>query len=74
MKEVEDVQRAQQNVTQEKKKLETFDTEVQNALQEVAARYDSDVQLERVSLAPRRGQVQVLFVGLGWKATGNAEG
>jgi hypothetical protein len=74
MKEVEDVQHAQQNVTQEKEKLEAFDLEVQNALQEVAARFDSDVQLERVSLAPKRGQVQVLFVGLGWRSAGNAEG
>jgi hypothetical protein len=74
MKEVEDVQRAQQNVTQEKEKLEAFDREVQDALQAVAARYDTDVELERVSLSPKRGQVQVLFVGLGWQPAGKAEG
>jgi hypothetical protein len=67
MKEAEDVQRAQQNVEHEREKLDAFDGEVQEALQEVAARYDADVELERVSLAPKRGQVQVLFVGLGWQ-------
>jgi hypothetical protein len=69
MKEVEDVQRAQQSVAREKEQLDEFDTELQDALQEVVARFDANVELERVSLSPKRGQVQVLFVGLGWQPT-----
>ena len=69
MKEAEDVQRAQQGVSREKEKLDEFDKEVEAALQEIAARYDTDLQLERIGLSPKRGQVQVLFVGLGWQPT-----
>ena len=67
MKEGEDVKRAEQNVTEERQKLAAFDEQAQQELQQVAARYDAAVELERVSLAPKRGQVQVLFVGLGWQ-------
>ena len=67
MKEGEDVKRAEQNVTEERQKLAAFDEQAQQELQQVAARYDAAVELERVSLAPKRGQLQVLFVGLGWQ-------
>jgi len=67
MKESEDVQRAQQRVTEEREKLEQFDQQLQEELAGIGARYDTAVELDRVAMAPKRGQVQVLFVGLGWQ-------
>ena len=67
MKEAEDVQRAQQNVVEERAKLEAFDRQLEDELATVASRYETAGDLERIALAPKRGQVQVLFVGLGWR-------
>jgi hypothetical protein len=67
MKESDDVQRAQQRVTEEREKLEQFDQQLQEELAGIGARYDTAVELDRVAMAPKRGQVQVLFVGLGWQ-------
>lgn len=67
MKEAEDVRRAQENVGEAKEKLDAFDQMMSEELAAVAATYDSKVELERVALAPKRGQVHVQFVGLGWE-------
>jgi hypothetical protein len=66
MKEAEDVKRAEQKVADEQKKLEEFDEEVRQELHEIAARYERPVEIDRVALAPKRGQIHVLFVALGW--------
>jgi hypothetical protein len=66
MKEAEDVKRAEEKVAGEQRKLEDFDEDVRQELQQIAARYDQPVAIERIALAPKRGQVQVLFVALGW--------
>ena len=67
MKEAEDVKRAEQRVTEEQQKLEEFDRKMEEQLHEIAARYDAPAELETVTLAPKRGQVQVQFVALGWE-------
>jgi hypothetical protein len=66
MKEAEDVKRAEERLAEEQQKLEAFDEQVRQELQGIAARYDAAVEIERIALAPKRGQVHVLFVALGW--------
>jgi hypothetical protein len=70
MKEAEDVKRAEQKVIEERQKLEAFDKQMEERLHAIAGRYDAPVELDRVTLAPKRGHVQVLFVALGWDPGG----
>jgi len=67
MKEAEDVKRAETNAAAAKEKLEAFDQMVSDELKEIAAGYDGPIELDRVALAPKRGQVHVQFVALGWE-------
>jgi hypothetical protein len=67
MKEAEDVKRAQGGVGAAQEKLTAFDQEVSDELASIAARYDGGAELETVALAPKRGQVHVQFVALGWE-------
>lgn len=66
MKELEDVKQAQANVRALEEQLKTFDETVEVEIQTIAARYDAPEDFETVSLAPKRGQVAVQFVALGW--------
>ena len=66
MKEAEDVKRAEEKAAHAREKLAGFDQSLLDETQKVSAGFDAPVELERVSLAPKRGQVQVLFVALGW--------
>jgi hypothetical protein len=67
-KEQDDVKRAQENVDVAKKALEEMDATIAEATAAIAARYDADASnLESASIAPKRGQVLVQFVALGWK-------
>jgi hypothetical protein len=68
-KESEDVGRAQQNVDAAKKALDDLDAQIAEETAGIAARFDADAgNLETVSLSPRRGQILVQTVALGWKA------
>ena len=66
MKETEDVKRASAQVETLRQQLVAFDETVTEATQEVAAKYDAEVEIDKVALAPKRGQVTVQFVALGW--------
>lgn len=67
-KESEDVGRAQQDVDAAKKALDDLDAQIAEETAAIAARYDADASnLETVSLAPKRGQILVQSVALGWK-------
>jgi hypothetical protein len=66
MKETEDVKRASAQVETLRQQLVAFDETVTEATQEVAARYDAEIAIEKLALAPKRGQVTVQFVALGW--------
>lgn len=66
MKEAEDVKRATERLAEEQQKLEAFDEQVRQELHAIAARYEQPVEIETVALAPKRGQIDVLFVALGW--------
>ncbi|HJR57774.1 MAG TPA: DUF87 domain-containing protein [Vicinamibacterales bacterium] len=67
MKEADDVKRAAENVAAAREKLAAFDQTVLDDTQAIIARHDSGTELERVQLAPKRGQVNVQFVALGWE-------
>jgi hypothetical protein len=67
MKEAKDVKRAQANVAAAKEKLEAFDQMVSDEMASIAAGYEPAAELERVAVAPKRGNVHVQFVALGWE-------
>ena len=67
-KESEDVGRAQQNVDAAKKALDDLDVQIAEETAGIAARYDADAgNLDTISLLPKRGQILVQTVALGWK-------
>ena len=66
MKEAQDVKQAQANVEAMKGQLATFDAEVEQEIQAIAERYETPTEFESMSLTPKRGQVVVQFVALGW--------
>jgi hypothetical protein len=67
MKEADDVARASENVAALRAQMEAFDQSVADETASIAAAYDLPVELERIAVTPRRGQVQVQFVALGWE-------
>ena len=70
-KEQEDIKRAQENVAVAKQGLEEIDAQIAEETAAIAARFDADAsRLEAVSLMPKRGQVLVQFVALGWESSG----
>jgi hypothetical protein len=66
MKEKEDVKRAAANVAALREQLEAFDESVREDTQAIAARYQGAPEIEGITIAPKRGQVAVQFVALGW--------
>jgi hypothetical protein len=66
MKEASDVKRATENVESVKEQIAALEAEVAKQADAIAVEFDTDLSFERVSVAPRRGQVAVHFVGLGW--------
>jgi hypothetical protein len=66
MKEKEDVKRAAENVAALRGQLEDFDESVRAETQAIAARYQGAPEIEAITIAPKRGQVAVQFVALGW--------
>ena len=67
MKEADDVKRAQAKVDEAREKLAAFDQTMNDELDGIRSKYDGQVDLETVALAPKRGQVHVRFVALGWE-------
>ncbi len=66
MKEAEDVKRASENVDALREQLKQLDDQVAEETKQIAAAFDAPVEVERVPLTPKRGQVSVQFVTLGW--------
>jgi len=68
-KEQDDIKRAQENVDVAKAALEELDATIAEETAAIAARFDAAAgSLETVSVAPKRGQVLVQTVALGWKS------
>ena len=66
MKEGQDVKRAQENVQALHAQLKTFDEGVEQEIEAITARFSGPAELETIALTPKRGQVAVQFVALGW--------
>ncbi|MBA3638926.1 MAG: ATP-binding protein [Acidobacteria bacterium] len=66
MKEAEDVQRAGELVKSLQEQLTAFDETVREETQRIADSYDTVPELETITVAPKRGQVAVQLVALGW--------
>lgn len=66
MKEAEDVQRAGEQVKALQEQLAAFDETVRDETQRIADSYDTAPELEAIAISPKRGQVSVQFVALGW--------
>jgi hypothetical protein len=68
-KEQDDVARAQQNVDVARKELEELDAQIASETASIAASFDAAASaIDTVSVAPKRGQVLVQSVALGWKS------
>ena len=74
MKEASDVKRASESVDSVKAALDALDAEIAEAVAAAGARIDSDGPLDRVSVAPKRGQIEVRFVALAWRPQGSITG
>jgi hypothetical protein len=73
MKESEDIKRAGENVEAVRAQISDLEEEVQRETQRIAQTFESDAALERVTLSPKRGQVSVQFVALGWLPQSRAD-
>jgi hypothetical protein len=68
-KEQEDVKRAEENVDVARKALEELDATIEEETKAIAARYDAAASaIDTLSITPKRGQVLVQSVALGWRA------
>lgn len=66
MKESSDVQRASETVSAVRAAQQQLEDQIQHETAEIASAFDRPADLERVTLAPKRGQVAVQLVALGW--------
>jgi hypothetical protein len=66
MKESEDIKRAGDSAEAVRAQIGDLDAEILAETQRIASRFEVDAPLERLSLTPKRGQVTVQFVALGW--------
>ena len=66
MKETSDVKRASESAEAVRAQIRELDEAAEEETQTLAAAFDRSVDLERVTLLPKRGQVLVHFVALGW--------
>jgi hypothetical protein len=70
MKESEDIKRADESAEAVRSQIKDLDAEVLAETKQIAARYEGDPEIEHLALTPRRGQVNVRFVALGWMPEG----
>ena len=73
MKEASDVKRAAENLEAVRAQVRELEEEVSAAAAVVGANFDLTAPLERIVVAPKRGQVDVRFVTLGWMPSDFAE-
>jgi hypothetical protein len=66
MKESGDVQRANESVEAVQKQIQELDEQLRQETQTIAAEYERAPLLEQVTLLPKRGQVSIQLIALGW--------
>ncbi len=71
MKESDDIKRATENLDAIAERARALEDEVAQETRRITGEFDAAGAIERVSLAPKRGQVSVQLVGLGWLPGGD---
>ncbi|HXQ76956.1 MAG TPA: hypothetical protein VN797_02050, partial [Gemmatimonadaceae bacterium] len=66
MKEASDVERANESVEAVHKQMQDLDEQLRQETQNIAADFERPPALEQVTLLPKRGQVSIQLVALGW--------
>jgi hypothetical protein len=70
MKEASDVKRAVESVETVRQAIALLEEQIAADVAGVSERFDRDPQLDRVLVAPKRGQIEVQFVAIGWDPSG----
>ena len=66
MKETDDIRRANETLGAVEERARALDEEIRQETRKITEQFSAASAIERVSLAPKRGQVSVQLVGLGW--------
>jgi len=66
MKESDDIRRANDNLNAIEERARALEEEVAQETRRISEQFDAAGEIERLSVAPKRGQVAVQLVGLGW--------
>ena len=66
MKETDDIRRANETLDAVEDRARALDEEIREETRKITEQFSAPSAIERVSLAPKRGQVSVQLVGLGW--------
>jgi hypothetical protein len=66
MKEADDIRRASENLDAVEDRVRALEDEVTQETRRITEQFDAASTIERMSVAPKRGQVSVQIVGLGW--------
>ena len=66
MKETDDIRRANETLGAVEERARALDEEIRQETRKITEQFSGTSAIERVSLAPKRGQVSVQLVGLGW--------
>ena len=66
MKETDDIRRATETLGAVEERARALEEEIRQETRKITEQFDASAAIERVSLAPKRGQVSVQLVGLGW--------
>jgi hypothetical protein len=72
MKESEDIKRASESLEAVRAQASELEEEIRKETEAIALRYAGERSLDRIELTPKRGQVAVQFVALGWMPSGLA--
>jgi hypothetical protein len=70
MKESEDITRASESLDAVREQVRELEEEIRGETEAIALRYAGERTLDRIELTPKRGQVAVQFVALGWMPGG----
>ncbi len=71
MKESDDIRRASENLEAIEERARALEDEVTQETRRITEEFEAAGAIERVSLTPKRGQVTVQLVGLGWLPEGH---
>jgi hypothetical protein len=66
MKEASDVTRASESADAVRQQIQELDEQIREETQALTAGLEAGTDLERVTVSPKRGQISVQFVALGW--------